>query len=202
VPQESAAQAAGFDPAASVFIAQDRRPASLSHVLPGALTPLQRALLVIDGTVTTFLEAWAMEPVVVQRLWQRPAILPADDPWLAAAAGTAVLERAVMLIGGQSGCFFAFAESLICPDRLPAATRRELEATRAGLGQILLNSGFDSRREGLWYGRERPAVLPEAVAAVTEADFLTRTYRVTTDGEPRMVITERFPWRLTPVAPA
>ncbi len=56
--------------------------------------------------------------------------------------------------------------------------------------------GFESRREGLWYGRERPATLPPAVAALTPPDFLTRTYRVSAASQPLMVITERFPWSL------
>ena len=61
-----------FDPFAGFFLAQAERPAGLEAVIAAELTPLQRALLVIDGTVTTFLEAWVLEPVLVTRLWQRP----------------------------------------------------------------------------------------------------------------------------------
>jgi chorismate-pyruvate lyase len=188
-----------FDPTAGLFLAQDSRPPALGPVSPGELTPLQRALLVIDGTVTTFLEAWALEPVEVRRLWQREARLGEADPWLGAGAGTAVLHRAVMLMGGHSGSFFAFAESRILPSRLPPTMRQALEeGAGGGIGQILLACGTDTRREGLWFGRERPERLPEAVSAVTDGEFLTRTYRVSSSGEPWMLITERFPWR--PVA--
>lgn len=187
-----------FDPTAGLFLAMDRRPPGLEPVAPGELTPLQRGLLVIDGTVTTFLEAWALEPVAVDRLWQRRSALAAPDPWLAAGAGTAILDRAVMLTGRHSGAFFAFAESRVLPDRLPPAMREAVEESAAGLGQILLDSGTDTRREGLWYGRERRTVPPPPVAAVTDGDFLTRTYRVVAAGRPWMLITERFPWR--PVA--
>jgi chorismate-pyruvate lyase len=34
------------------------------------------------------------------------------------------------------------------------------------------------------------------VAALTEPDFLTRTYRVCAGSQPLMLITERFPWQL------
>ena len=184
-----------FDPSAGLFIAQDSRPATLSPVSVRSLSPLQRALLVIDGTVTTFPEAWAMERVLVERLWQHAAVLETAEPWLDAAAGTAVLKRAVLLTGSRSASLYAFAESVICADRLPAGMRLELEGGSAGLGQILLTGGFDSRREGLWYGMERPSGLPEPLRGLDGREFLSRTYRVTTAGRPLMLITERFPRR-------
>ncbi len=192
---------ATFDPAARLFLAQEERPASLEAVRQEELSPLQRALLVIDGTVTTFLSAWALEPVRVQTLSQRTVDLPgsaqpAAAVWLDAQPGTPVLERSVLLVGGHSQRLFAYAESVICTERLPAALRDGLLSGGLSLGQLLLLPGFESRREGLWYGRERPAVLPTAVAALTAPDFLTRTYRVSAGCQPLMLITERFPWSL------
>lgn len=195
VPLERQIPAAPFDPAAQSFLAQDQRPPDLLAVSPDELSPLQRALLVIDGTVTTFLSAWALEPIAVQPLSQRAAVLAAGQTWLDAAAGTPVLERSVLLVGLRSQRLFAFAESVICTERLPAALRGGLLSGGLSLGQLLLLPGFESRREGLWYGRERPGLLPPAVAALTEPDFLTRTYRVSAASQPLMLITERFPWR-------
>ncbi len=184
-----------FDPLAGFFLAQADRPAHISAVLAAELTPLQRALLVIDGTVTSFLEAWALEPVAVTRLWQGAQKLTAPDCWLALETGSTVIERAVLLSGARSRGFFVFAESRINVDCLPAGMLGPLEAGEVGLGQLLLASGLDSRREGLWYGREQLKTLPEPVAAVSDGDFLTRTYRVSTRGRPLMLITERFAWR-------
>ncbi len=184
-----------FDPVAGFFLAQADRPANLESIIAAELTPLQRALLVIDGTVTTFLEAWALEPVVVTRLWQRPQKLAVPDRWLNVPAGATVTERAVLLSGARSRGFFAFAESRINVDCMSATMRGTLEAGVIGLGHILLASGLDSRREGLWYGREQMNSLPEPVAALTDGDFLTRSYRVIAQGQPLMIITERFAWR-------
>jgi chorismate-pyruvate lyase len=202
MPNESAPQrrtgVPAFDPVAPFFTAQDRRPDDLAAVAAADLSPLQRALLVTDGTVTTLLAAWALEPVNVQPLGQRAITLAADGPpaagWLEAPPGSALIERAVVLEGGTSRRLFAYAESLICADRLPVALRSGLESGRLSLGQLLLMPGLQSRREGLWYGRERPAHLPPAVAARAPAEFLARTYRVTSGTRPLMVITERFPW--------
>lgn len=184
-----------YDPTAELYLARDARPDELARVEIADLTPFQRALLVIDGTVTTFLEAWALEPIQVRRLWQTLGALADDDPWLDASRATPVLDRAVTLIGGQSGSFFAFAESRILPDRLPADMRQALDDGSMGLGQILLATRIDSRREGLWFGRERRTNLPDAVSRLSDGDFLTRTYRVSAAGRPWMLITERFPWR-------
>lgn len=197
---------AAFDPVAGLYLGQDVRPRALASVNAGELSPLQRALLAIDGTVTTFLAAWALEPVLVRPLGQRPAVLPADDApiggtssigaWLDAPAGTPVIERAVLLVGAGSQRLFAFAESVICPGRLPSGLRAGLQSGGLSLGQLLLMPGFESRREGLWYGREQAASVPPAVAALAPPDFLTRTYRVSAASRPLMVITERFPWGL------
>ena len=201
VSLERQMSAAPFDPVAGLFMAQGREPANLAAVLPGELSPLQRALLAIDGTVTTFLSAWALEPIEVQSLVQRASVLPvaalpSAGTWLEAPAGAPVLERAVMLVGGHSRKLYAWAESQICIERLPAALRTGLLSGGLSIGQLLLLPGFESRREGLWYGRERPMALPPPVSALTDADFLPRAYRVSAASQPLMLITERFPWAL------
>lgn len=183
-----------FDPLAGLFMAQDRRPAGLAPVDPAALSPLQRALLVIDGTVTRFLEAYALEPVSVVPVAQQAMVLATDHEWLAAPAGTPVLRRSVLLSGARTGRCFAFAESTICTDRLPANLLDGLLRGGLSIGQVLLQPGVESRREGLWYGRERLDALPPEVAAVAGPEFLTRSYRVSAASRPLMVITERFPW--------
>ncbi len=194
------ASATPYDPTAGLFIAGDHRPGHLEAVCPAELSALQRALLVIDGTVTTFLAAWALEPVRVAPLRQVVGTLPVTalpgaGQWLDAPAGTPVLERSVLLTGAHSQRLFAWAESIICLERLPPALASGLQSGGLSLGQLLLLPGFESRREGLWYGRERPLELPPPVAALTEPDFLTRSYRVSAARQPLMLITERFPWR-------
>jgi chorismate-pyruvate lyase len=182
-----------FDPAADVFVAQASRPACLAPVDLAALTPLQRGLLVIDGTVTKFLEASALEPIEVVRLDQAIERLAAADPWLDVAAGAGVIRRRVMLRGLQSGRFYVWADSLIAIERLSATVRRAIEQDGGGLGQILIDTAAETRREGLWYGRERCADVPPRVRGLWAGEFLSRSYRVLAGARPMMVITERFP---------
>jgi len=131
-----------FDPVAGFFLAQSDRPASLESINAAELTPLQRALLVIDGTVTTFLEAWALEPVVVTCLWQRPQKLAVPDRWLDLPAGATLPERAVLLSGARSRGFFAYAESRINADFLLAAMRGALEAEGGNLTRVARRLGI------------------------------------------------------------
>jgi len=183
----------GFDPTAGVFVAQQSRPEWLRPVALDRLSPLQRSLLLIDGTVTQFLQGYLMEPVSVTRLGQQPRVLQQDDPWLQAPAGTPVVDRSVMLSGADSGCLCAYAESVIITGRLSPAMLAQLDTAAGGLGRILLDSELETRREALWYGIENPARLHDEVAALYRGACLLRSYRVIANDWPLMIITERFP---------
>jgi chorismate-pyruvate lyase len=189
-----------FDPTSGVFVAQNHRPPELQDVGLHDLTPYLRALLVIDGTVTQFLEACAMESMDVIRLGQLSGVLDTDDRWLETQAGEEIVKRRVMLVGGETGRLYTFAESVIVRGRLTGPMQKGLENEAGGLGKILLDSGLETRREVLWFGREQLNDCPAQVAAKWKGEFLSRTYRVIAGGAPLMMITERFPLSFEPGA--
>jgi chorismate-pyruvate lyase len=192
-PARHGGEPSGFDPAADVFVAQAMRPAGLEPVDLAALTPLQRGLLVIDGTVTKFLEATVLEPIDVVRLGQALQRLEAPHRWLDLESLAPVIRRRVMLRGRESGRFYVWADSLIALDRLSAPVRAAIEHDDGGgLGRILVEAAAETRREGLWYGRERCDDAPPRVRGLWAGDFLSRSYRVLAGGRPMMLITERF----------
>lgn len=184
-----------FDPLSDVFVAQFARPEGLKSVNLRALSPFQRALLVIDGTVTKFIEASTLEPVSVVPISQERRQLPRSDEWLEADAGTPVIARQVILEGSHTQTLYAIAVSLLVVDLLPGGIEERLERTPQGLGRALLESRMESYREILWYGREHVSLdeLPEVVRHRTNGDFISRTYRVITGGRPVLLINERFP---------
>lgn len=182
-----------FDPAADVFVAQARRPAGLETVDVAGLGPYLRSLLVIDGTVTRFIEAYWLEPVDVRRIAQEETRLPQAEPWLELEAGDPVIRRRVLLVGARSGRLFAWADTLIAAARLAPGVRRGLERDGGGLGRILIDTAAETRREGLWFGRDPALARPAEVAALCRGPLLARSYRVVCDGRPLMQITERFP---------
>ena len=182
-----------FDPLSALFVAQAAKPHEIHEINLRTLNPLQRALLVIDGTVTKFIEAYTMEPVEIRRLAQKTLPLTADHVWLEAPKGTPVVARQVLLQGKYSHTLYAFAVSLIVPDRLPNNIKQELEIDGEGLGQILANSRMESYRDILWYGKEISKGLPDVISHMEGKEFISRTYRIINGGKPIMVINEKFP---------
>lgn len=182
-----------FDPFADLLSAQAARPAQLDIVNLRALTPFQRALVSIDGTVTKFIEAYTLEPVESLPLHQQTQQLPTDHPWLELTAHSEVIARQVLLRGRYSATIYAYAVSLLAPTRLPPHLLHDLAKEPAGLGRVLLNSQIENRREILWYGRETIADLPTEIARHTGHDFISRTYRILAGGQPLMLINEKFP---------
>jgi chorismate-pyruvate lyase len=185
-----------FDPMDDLFVAQFARPAHLEEVNLRALSPFQRVLLVIDGTVTKFIEAYTMEPVDVVHLGDAVQTLAQEHRWLDAPAGTPVTARHVLLRGRYGRTCYAYAASLIVPDRLSPEFRAALDRDGGGLGRALVSSRMENYREVLWYGRERAADLPEPIRDLADETFISRTYRIIAGGRPVMLISERFPSRV------
>jgi len=182
-----------FDPISELFVANFERPGYLEEINLRALTPFQRALLVIDGTVTKFIEAFTMEPVEIILLDQVKQNLTTEHRLLKASKGTVVIARQVLLQGKYSNTFYAYASSLIVPDRLRITEKKKLEVPGEGLGRILLESQMEQYRELLWFGKEYTTELPEAISHFTNNGFLSRTYRISSGRQPIMLINEKFP---------
>ena len=173
--------------------AQASRPPELSDLDLGALTPFQRALLVLDGTVTKFIEAYTMEPLDVIRLAQDHQQLPQYHPWLEAPEATVVALRQAMIQGRDSRIFYTYAVSLLVLDRLPEHVRDGVERQGEGIGRLLNDTALETRREVLWCGREHLQNLPEAISEVSDGHFVSRAYRIIANGEPVALINEKFP---------
>ena len=187
------ARVESFDPLADLLAEQEARPAGLTPVDPASLTAYQRALLTIDGTVTKFIEAYRMEPVVVERLAQEVVRLGQPSRWLDAPAECQVIARQVLLRGRASRTIYAYASSRLVLERLPEFLRDQLARDPQGIGHILLESRMETFREVLWYGRERLQSPPTALAQLAGHPLLSRTYRVFAGGRPLMLINEIFP---------
>lgn len=192
-----------FDPFVDLLSAQASRPPHLHPVNLRTLTPFQRALLSIDGTVTKLIEAYTLEPVESVLLSQQIQPLANDGrsptfhqhPWLALSAPGEVVARQVLLRGRYSATVYAYAVSLLVTERLPSTLIADLASEPAGIGRVLLNSQIENRREILWYGRETIPNLPETIEQETGNEFISRTYRIIVGNQPVMLINEKFPLR-------
>ena len=183
----------GFDPLSDLLVAQRDRPAQLTEANLRVLTPYQRALLTIDGTVTKFIEAYTMEPVLISLIDQDTHSLEVDHPWLDITKGTTVISRQVFLKGKYSQTIYAYAVSLLVHDQLPEGVRADLQVHPGGIGRVLIKNKLETRREVLWYGREHIEDLPEPISSRVDGRFISRTYRIICQGNPFMLINEKFP---------
>jgi len=182
-----------FDPLGDLIVAQSSKPTHLREVRLRTLDPYQRALLTIDGTVTKFIEAYTMEPVVITGIEEETRSLPDYHPWLDAPAQTRIVARQVFLEGKYSRTFHAYAASLTVPERLGDEFKRELKVNEAGIGRALRKLQMETRREVLWYGVEDSQNVPETVRFHFVEGCLSRTYRIIAGGSPIMLISEKFP---------
>lgn len=182
-----------FDPLQDLLHAQSDKPPELDAVNLRALTPFQRALLVLDGTVTKFIEAYTMQPLEIIRLDQATEVLERDHHWLAAPKGTHVGLRQVLIHSKYRREAYAYAVSLLVFERLPEHVRHGIEVQGEGIGRLLNDMALETRREVLWYGREHLDELPEIVQRRAGNDFISRTYRIISKGQPIALINEKFP---------
>ena len=181
-----------FDPFAGIFIAQGQRPANLQDVDFRKLTSFERAWLVIDGTVTRFLEAQKLEPINIVECGRSKETLRKDHVWLDVPKGSVVASRQVLLKGGLSGRIHASAASLVVPERVKDAVGRPVDKIPEGLGRMLLSGRTEQYRELLWYGKETPSDLPGEIRSLASEYCLSRTYRIIVNKKPVMMITESF----------
>jgi len=182
-----------FDPLKKIQTAESSMPGELSKLNFRTLTPFQRALMVADGTVTKFIEAYTLDPVEIIRLNQKLYPLEEDHPWLEADKNTDVMFREVMIRGVYSHTLYLYGASYIVPGRLQEDIRKRLEVQGEGIGRILNDARMETRREVLWFGREKLADAPGEIARVSNGEFISRTYRIIADGKPIVMINERFP---------
>lgn len=182
-----------FNPMEDLLMAQFAMPADLRELNLRTLTPFQRALMVTDGTVTKFIEAYTMEQIDVIRLGQEIRPLAVDNEWLEAEKGTKALMRQVLLRGKWTYTYYAYAPSLIILDRLPQFIKEGLELEGGGIGRILYGNRWETHRELLWWGKETLKNVPEAIGDLAGVEALSRTYRIIAGGKPIMLINEKFP---------
>lgn len=180
-----------------LFAAQSERPAILKDIHLTRLSPFQRALLVADGTVTRFIEAYKHIPVQIVLLYQERRTLHNQHKWLELPTGGNIIAREVVL---QTPCkenqtpkVHAYAVSQIVHERIPKIVVDGLDAGINGLGVLLQHSQLETRRDLLWWGIERVNGLPSSIAHFEGNPFLSRTYRIVANEKPLMLITEKFP---------
>jgi chorismate-pyruvate lyase len=159
----------------------------------GALEPLQRILLITDGTLTEILEAAFLERIRLLKLAQNTVTASAMPAAGDFAPQEQLLERKILLQGAASGRNYAYAESLIALDRLAPALREALLASDVPLGRLWLEHKLETFKELRDVRCEAAGGLGQHFNCAATDPLLTRSYRVSSAAQPVMIITEWFP---------
>jgi chorismate-pyruvate lyase len=167
--------------------------ASSENVDFGSLPPLLRTLLVSDGTVTKFLEAYYLEPIRVERIFHDEVTLMEDIPALELSLGRKVLQRKVVLRGIFSKQPYDYAESFINTDLLWPWVKEDLLRGRLGIGELLRDRRVETYRELLGYGRRSGGNLSSLLEVAADEDLIYRYYRIFVNRLPTLYITDTFP---------
>jgi chorismate-pyruvate lyase len=154
------------------------------------LSPIQRALLATDGTLTDMIEALFLEPIALVKRAERNAEGIAVHPALGVSESEPRLLRQVLLRGARSGTNYVYAESVIATDRLPSAVRAAL-ASDVPLGRLFVAFRLETFKELIDVGEYEQEAAFEFGWPCRRC--FGRTYRVTSGGQPVMLISEYFP---------
>lgn len=160
---------------------------------PRQMSSFQRILLTTDGTVTEILEAQLWEAIRIVKLYQELTRTETAVPYLNIPAETTALVRKVLLRGKCSHKNYIYAESIILPDRLDPKMREGLLSTQKPIGQLMLEARTETYREILSCKLEPVEEIGKYYDIPTDAKLISRTYRVFSNGQPIMLITEKFP---------
>ena len=142
------------------------------------LTPLQRILLITDGTLTEILEAHYLERIELVKLSERLLARDAMSALLAMGEGERILERRINLRGAQSGTLYVYAESRILVDRIDPSFQTELLETNMPLGRLWLNHRLETFKELVSLDCRPARELGAHLACAEDAPVLGRTYDV------------------------
>lgn len=152
-----------------------------------------RILIATNGTLTRILKVVANDDVVVQIVEQQIHDIAPKISGLEQLATGRVLQRQILLKGRSTGNPFVAAESFIAIDLLPTAIMTNLTTTDCPIGEVMAVSRLETFKEPpkVWIGE-----LPDWLALVGYRNSRSRTvgrrYRIISQGQPVLIITEYF----------
>jgi chorismate-pyruvate lyase len=168
---------------------------SLAHgrIDPARLGTLQRIILTTDGTLTEILEAYLYEKIKLVKLSEGVVSIVKDIRPLELKVGNQVIERRILLQGKISHTNWIYAESIIVPDRLDEYYRDRLLHSQESIGRLWLEHRVETFKEIIGSSRESAGDVAQYFDIDPTDRLLSRTYRVFSNRQPIMMITEKFP---------
>jgi chorismate-pyruvate lyase len=147
------------------------------------LSRFQKILLITDGTVTTLLEHFVDEPIIVYKL----------NEVVEQKESAKVLQREIFLQGKQSGKNWLYAESSVFINHLSADFRHDLMTSNQPIGKLWIKYQLETYKSIISIEEETADTLAPYFHIDPQDRIISRTYRVLSQKKVIMVITEKFP---------
>jgi chorismate-pyruvate lyase len=157
------------------------------------LHPLQRIILMHNGTLTKLLESLLGEQLTVLKLHESVESSQNEMTYLELPANQNIVQRKICLQGKNSGVNWLYAESVIALDRLPPLFCEELLNSQMPIGKLWIKHRVEIFKELLPPFEETAEDLAILFDIKTSQRLLGRTYRVFSQQQPIMMLTEKFP---------
>jgi chorismate-pyruvate lyase len=165
----------------------------LNQIDPAQLSQFQRVLLITDGTLTEILEAYLFEKIEVIKLAEHLTPSVGNNSFLEILIGQELLTRKILLQGKKSKQNWVYAESIIVPERLEKKFIERLITSHTPIGKLWLEYKIEVFKEMMSLSRESAGDLSRYFQITPQDFLLSRTYRVFSNRQPIMMITEKFP---------
>jgi len=156
------------------------------------LSAIQRIILTTDGTLTDILEAYLLETITVIKLSESPLYITGDNP-LDVDNKTPVLDRKIFLQGQESKKNWLYAESIIVTERVHQRFNQGLQDSNKPIGRLWNENKVETFKETLCRFEEPAGELGKHFSVDKDDMLMCRTYRVFSQQQPVMLITEKFP---------
>ena len=155
------------------------------------LSRFQRILLITDGTVTTLLEHFVDESILVYKVNEtiQQNVTSLSDHH----ESTNVLQRDIFLQGKKSGKNWLYAQSTIFIEHLSADFRHDLLASNQPIGKLWIKYQLETYKSIVSIKEEKAQTLAPYFHIDTQDRIISRTYRVISQKKTIMIITEKFP---------
>ena len=127
------------------------------------------------------------------KLYEKPLSITQPIHSLDLKTGDDVIERKILLQGKISRRNWIYAESVIVPSRLDEIFRERLLKSQEPIGRLWVEHRVETFKEIIDSARERAGDLSNYFKIKKEDKILSRTYRVFSNRQPIMIITEKFP---------
>lgn len=164
----------------------------LKGIDAAALSPLQRILLITDGTLTDILEAHFLERIELVKIAQRMLPVAKCDMSFAGETDESVMEREITLCGARSGTRYVYARSFVFVDRLDPSFRTELLDTDIPLGRLWRHRRLETWKHLVSIEARKARELHAQLGCEEDAAILARTYDVFSSRRLVMHIAEYF----------